>query len=339
MRYNRRGMEEGEHGDMARPTATSDVQVRLDDRARLMGAVLAASEHPEQAQLRKKHAVHAHARALRKRVAPLAAHPAVLALDALLAQGMPIESLFALAFTLHPATLRPAVPMAGLPPALGEGLPDFALQADLKAWWQEEAESWDRAAAESARALDGAVLGPFLDGFFGPTAAQLTLIPNIGYPADAEIALASGGELIAIVPPRSAWGDSPPWPFDEDPAHVLRAAIIAFSRLRLADPLRTLNEDSAGPLPLSETFRALYPAWTDQFAQVFSAGLVALYLEEHVSPQEAKAYLLLERRLYGLDVLPAAVAALRAYRSAQAGGSAAALAAFLPSLPGLLQPG
>ncbi len=339
MRYNRTGTGQGERSDMARSTATSDVRVRLDDRARLMGAVLAAAGYPEQAQARKKHAVHAHARALHRRVAPLAAHPAVLAVAALLAQGMPVESLFAQALTLHPATLRPAVPMADLPPALAEGLPDFALQADLKTWWREEAESWQRAETESARALDGALLGPFLGAFFGPTTAQLTFIPNIGYPADAELALASGGELIAIVPPRPAWGDSPPWPFDEEPAHVLRAAIIAYSRLRLADPLRALSEQAAGPLPVSERFRALYPAWTDQFAQIVSAGLVTLYLEEHVSPQEAKAYQLLEKRLYGLDVLPSAVTALRDYRSTRQTGSAAALGNFLSSFAGLLRSG
>lgn len=322
-------------------TAASDVQVQVDDRARLIGALLAATRYPDLAQVRKRHGVHAHARATRKRVAGLAGHPAAQAADALLAQGMPVEVLFSLAFTLNPATLRPAVPLAGLPPALADGLPDFAQEADLAGWWQDEAGDWDRAAAEAERALGSAQVGPFLGRFFGPTAARLIFMPNIGYPEDAEIAVAAEGSLIAITPPRAAWGDSPPWPFDEDPAHVLRAAIVTCCRLRLADALLShpdaVSETVAGPLPVSGTFRALYPAWPDQFAQIFSGALVSLYLEEQVNPKEASAYLLMEKRVRGLDILPAAVSILRDFRERKGAGSAAALARFLPRFPALLR--
>ncbi|MFN8378336.1 MAG: hypothetical protein U0452_06645 [Anaerolineae bacterium] len=321
--------------------AASDVQVRIDDRARLVGALLAATRYPELAQARKKHGVHAHARATRKRLAPLGDHPAAQAADALLTQGMSVEALFALAFTLNPVTLRPAVPLAGLPPALADGLPDFAQQADLAAWWQEESEPWQRAHDESVRALNDAQVGPFLDGFFGPTAARLLFMPNIGYPEDAEIALAAEGALIAVIPPRPAWGDSPPWPFDEDQAHVLRAAIVAYSRLRLTDALLahpdSISEAAAGPLPVSETFRALYPAWTDQFAQIFGGALVAIYLDEWVHPKEASAYLLIEKHVRGLDILPAAVNILQSYRGQKGAGSSRGLAAFLPRFPALLR--
>lgn len=317
--------------------AASDVQVGVDDRARLMGALLAATRYPELAQARKKHGVHAHARATRKRLAPFSAHPAVQAADALLAQGMSPESFFALAFALNPATLRPAVPLAGLPPALANGLADFARQADLTTWWREEAEPWQRAAAEAERALAGAQVGAFLDRFYGPTAARLAFMPNIGYPEDAEIALASEGSLIAVIPPRPAWGDSPPWPFDEDPAHVLRAAIVAYSRLRLADALGAVSEAAAGPFPVSPAFHALYPAWPDQFAQIFSGALVALYLNEQISAQEASAYLLMERRVRGLEILPAAVDILRDFRDQKGAGSSRALAKFLPRFPALLR--
>jgi len=320
---------------------SGDVLIEVDDRARLIGALLAATRYPDLAQARKKHGVHAHARATRKRLTPFHDHPAVQAADALLAQGMPVESLFALAFTLNPATLRPAVPLAGLPPALANGLPDFAQQADLAAWWQDEAEPWDRAVSEAERALAGAQIGPFLDGFFGPTTARLVVMPNIGYPEDAEIALAAEGALIAVIPPRPAWGDSPPWPFDEDPAYLLRAALVSYSRLRLSGPLLAnadlIAEVMVEPLPVSEAFRALYPAWQDQFAQVLSGALAAIYLDEQVSPQEASAYLLMEKRLRGLDVLPAAVSVLRTYRGQKGAGSPLALERFLPRFPVLLR--
>ena len=233
--------------------ASGDVQVRIDDRARLMGALLAATRAPDLAQARAKHGTHAHARATRRRVQPLVHHPAALAADALLERGMTPKSLFALAFALDPATLRPAVPFAGLPPALSDGLPDFALRAELADWWDVEAEAWERSTAEAQRAFVGVVLAPFLEGFFGPTAAQLTFMPNIGYPADETLALAANGGLIAVSPPPAAWGESPPWPFDEDLAHVQGAAIAAYSRLRLADALREAPGERAAaglrPIP------------------------------------------------------------------------------------------
>ena len=42
----------------------SDVRVKLDDRVRLLGAVLAATDYPEQMQRVKPHGTHAHARAV-----------------------------------------------------------------------------------------------------------------------------------------------------------------------------------------------------------------------------------------------------------------------------------
>ena len=77
-----------------------------------------------------------------------------------------------------------------------------------------------------------------------------------------------------------------------------------------AEQLGDLNEN---PLPITDKIRALYPTWTEQFANLFVAGAVAIYLEDHVSQAEANAYVLLERKMRGLEILPGVIHVLRHY--------------------------
>ena len=316
----------------------SDVTVRVDNRARLIGALLAATRETDRAQARKKHGVHPHARATRKRMEPFHEHPAVVMAETLLEQGMSVEALFALAFTLNPSTLRATVPAAGLPAGLASGLADLATRADLDAWWKEEAAPWTRAVEETRHALDGVMLGPYLDSFFGSTAARLAVIPNIGFPAETEIALAAEGELITIVPPRLAWGESPPWPFDEDPGHVIRAIILACSRLRLADLLQTMDPSlMSDPLPVGDTFRALHPSWAEQYTLIIAGALVAVFLERHINAREASAYILMERRVHGLDILACAAGLVGEYLADLATGHSPGLSSFLLDFPARLR--
>lgn len=315
-------------------TAT-DVQVRVDDRMRLMGALLAASEYFELSQARKKYGLHAYARALRKRVAPLAGHEAVRDLNNCLEDGFTLADLYAPLLDLDAETLRLAAHSrpAGRPWTAPELWLDFAQQAHLQDAWREEAGIWERSVAETERVLTGAALGPFLGGYFGTTTKQLVFMPNIGFPADQEVAPEARAEYIAIVPPRPAWGDSPPWPFDEDPAYLLRAAILAFSWNLLWDTLgeQTLEFSALldTDLPVSGVFRLRYPGESDQLCRAIGAGLVAIYLEDQLGSREAKAYLLLEKRMNGLDLLPAAMQVLRAYRADPLAGTPGALRALL----------
>lgn len=296
------------------------VQVRIDDRARLMGALLAASRYAELSQARKKHGLHAYARALRKRVTPLADHPAVQALNGLFERTATLGELYAPLLELDAETL--CMDERAGPGAQSWSAPelwlDFAERAGLRDEWREEAEVWDRSVAETGRVLAGAELDQFLSGYFGPIRKPLVFMPNIGFPADQEVASESRVEYMAIVPPRPAWGDSPPWPFDEDPAYLLRAAVSAFGE-RL---IRAVFAD------------ADFPDGAGRAIRVAMAGLSAIYLEDRVSPQEAKAYLLLEKRMHGLDALPSAVQALRGYRDGPQAGTLGALKALLIAFAG-----
>ena len=137
--------------------------------------------------------------------------------------------------------------------------------------------------------------------------------------------------------PRLAWGDSPPWPFDEDPAHVYRAALSQFGRLLLHKYLHRnaarLAEATQTPLPVSEEFTKRYTTWEEQFAALWLAAAVAIYLEDYVSQAEAKAYVLMARKAQGMTILPGTVSVLRRYLNEREAGRYSEMMDFLPIFP------
>lgn len=316
-----------------------DVSVRLDDRIRLMSAALAATDWPAQAQQRRPHGTHAHARATVRFLADHRAHPAVLGLQGLLDQGAPLEAVFTYALGLSWPALEPlaGAEPAWVPPRWSAQLKAFYEQTGLAAWWQSEDAPWQRAQAQAQRVFARAAFRPFLLRFVEAVPSQLTFIPSVSYPADQEIGVRLADELVCIVPPRLAWGDSPPWPFDEDPTHVYRAALGQYGRLLLLGYLRAHSDRlaavTAAPLPVSDQFRALHPSWEDQFVALFIAAAVAIYLEDYVSQKEADAYVLMARKAQGMTILPGMISVLRRYLQEREAGRYQTLLDFLPVFP------
>lgn len=318
-------------------TQLSDVSVRLDERIRLLSALLAATDWPDRAQARKPHGCHAHARATRKHVAAWASHPAAQALQRLLDQGAPLEALFALVALLDWPALTAARLPSWAPPDLPIHLRDFYTAAGLAGWYADEDAVWRKSVDEAARMLADARFKQFLQPFFGSIDEQFVLMPNIGYPADVETGVRANGELIAIVPPRLAWGDSAPWPFDDDPVYLYRAALSQYVRLLLTSYLRRysdrLAEAEQTPLPVPDDYARVYPSWQAQFTNLLTSGLVAIYLEDVLDPSEAQSYVLLQRKAYGVALLPSVVSVLRRYLEGIADGRYTELADFLPLFP------
>lgn len=315
----------------------TDITVKLDDRVRLMSAVLAATRWPEESQKRKPHGTHAHARATVKQLAPLRDHAAATGMESLLDQGVPLDAMFALALMLEwPELTLDRLPH-WVPSNWDDKLGDFYAAADLTAWWREESAPWQKSVADAAHVLKNVRLKPFFEPFFGTIPESLIFIPNISYPTDQEIGLHVGDHLVCIVPPRLAWGDSPPWPYDEDPAHIYRAAITQYGKILMQRALRANADKIADiaqtPLPVGDQVRALYPAWHDQLVNTFIAAAVAIYLEDHVSKAEANAYVLMERKVRGMSVLPAVISVLRRYLSEQQAGRYQTFIDFLPVFP------
>lgn len=316
---------------------TSDVGVRLDERVRLMATLLAGTDWPERAQARKPHGIHTHARAARKHLAPFREHEALRVLQAFVAKGAPAEALFALAtrFT-WPALETRALPN-WVPPDWPAALRDLTGAAQLESWLEGEDAAWQSSLRAARQTLDGACFKPFLAPFLGAIPEALVFVPNIGQPTDEEVGVRAGGELLSITPPRIAWGDNPPWPFDDDPTYVVRAALSSWLRLLLAPFLQAHAERVAAAsqtaLPVADDYARAFPTWTAQFTNLFTSGIIALYLEEHVSEREANAYVLMETKVYGMALLPATMRVLRRYRDEAANGRYQTVADFLPLFP------
>lgn len=316
-----------------------DVTVRLDDRLRLMSAVMAATDWPERSQKKQPHGTHAHARATRKFLADHRSHPAVQSMQGLLDQGAPLEAMFTFALCLSwPGQELELDGLPGwVPPRWVVELRDFASKTGVAEWWQREDAAWQKSEQESLRMFTEVAFKPFLKPFIGEVAETLVFVPNISYPTDHEVGVRLGNELICVAAPRLAWGDSPPWPFDEDPAHIYRAALSQYGRLMIIGYLRTHADRCAEatkiPLPVGEQFSAMYPSWEEQFTALFVAAAVAIYLEDYVSLVEAKAYVLMARKTQGMTILPGTISVLRRYLSERESGRYEDLLDFLPIFP------
>ncbi len=310
------------------------VLVTVDNRARLMSAVLSVTDWPAREQARKRHRAHAHARATAKWVQKLAKHPAAHALQTLLDQNTPLQAVYTYALHLSWPELRLEAVLPWAPPYWDEQLHDFYLQAELEALWQEEEAAWARAQEELHNVIDGVDFRRFLEPFFGAVSERFVLMPNISYPSDTEVGVRLEDTLFCLIPPRIAWGDNEPWPFDDDAAHILRGALAQYAQLLITAYLRlnaaALAPTTTTPLPVSNAFRHTYPTWSDQFTALFVGAAVALFLEETFGPQEARAYLLMEKRTNGLDILPSVVSVLKRYLQERAEARYSQLVDFLP---------
>lgn len=318
-------------------TPQPEVSVKLDDRIRLMSALLAATDFPQKSQARKPHGTHPHARATSKYVSEFNKHEAVGVLQNLLDQNAPLEAMFTLVMHLSWPQLDANPLPRWVPPGWTSAIRDFYQVSRLADWWQQEDYLWQKCVSESERMFSAVQFKLFLQPFVGDVQDRFTFIPNISYPTDSEIGIRIGRELVCIAPPRLAWGDSPPWPFDEDPMHIYRAALTQFGRLLMVTYLRAnapqVAEAAQTPLPVSDQFRAIYPAWEEQFTHLFVAGAVVMYLEDHVSKAEANAFVLMERKARGMDILPGVVSVLRRYLQELEAERYTSLLEFLPVFP------
>jgi hypothetical protein len=324
----------------AQGSGQSDVEVRLDDRVRLMSALLAATDFPEKSQRRKPHGTHAHARATRKLLGDHAQHPAVQTTQALLDQSTPLEALFKLALRLS----LPDLQLSGeaptwMPAGYLDKIRDFYNVTQLANWWQRERGVWDKAVTEAQHVFVATDFREFLLPFVDEIHGEFVFIPNISYPTNYELGLRLDNELICIAPPPLAWGDNPPWPYDEETMrmHSYRAAISQYGRLLLTERLQSnrdkLAEAAQEELPLNEQFRTDFPTWEEQFIELFVTALVAMYLEQHMNQAEYKSFVLMERKMRGMNILPGTVSVLRRYLQEKGGSKYSNLMEFLPYFP------
>jgi hypothetical protein len=273
----------------------SSISVCLEDRARLVMAILAAGDWPAREQQEQGHAVHPQAKATRQHVVPYAHHPAVTAVNELLVLQTPVDLFFT-------AVLRSAwphlKPRETLPAPLDDGrwleqAADFCRQADLPAiLWRGQEQAWHEALADLHHIFcDGRVLH-FLDRLNGRRLSHnLFVVPNLVYPALLPVLVEAAEGLFIIVPPPKAYGESAPWPYREGADWVLSQSCRSLAAHIWRADLASLN--------LYQRELRLHAAAT-------------VILEECLGEGEAMAYLVRSKKQYQLPELPAAVEQLQA---------------------------
>ena len=126
----------------------STLSVAIDERLRLVTAVLAASNWPLEEQNKLTHAVHPHAKQVRQFVLPFASHPAVNGANEALLNGVALADLFSAALR---CTWPAFVPQEDLPRVLKikdwvQSLADFAAQTAVATqFWPQHTAVWQDA--------------------------------------------------------------------------------------------------------------------------------------------------------------------------------------------------
>jgi hypothetical protein len=258
------------------------VAVRVDDRLRLVGCLLAAADWPEREQACKPYQPHRVADGARRYLAPQRNHPAVQAVQALVALGQDGD----------PARLFAHALAGDWPGALARQAADFATRAGLERFYADTQAEWQSAAAQLERVLARADPAEFLASLFGNLDWPLVVFPNLLYPGRRPVTFAALGEVVLSQPPPPAWGSSPPWGYDERPDEVLAA---------LAEGLaRALFELAQG------SQKAELRAGSGRVA----LAVAVLFLRAAEGPAAADQFMLMEQRARGLPRLPALVEAL-----------------------------
>lgn len=239
----------------------SKVGVAVDERVRLVGAVLAASDWPaREREVQGAHAVHPQAKTARRFLERYASQPVVGATNSFLAAGGAPATLFT-------AALRCSWPDFVAQEPLPEPAEAFSWPAQLAAFQAElvatapfvegHEEAWQEAVSDLQRIFAGVDLPGFLEQLVGhSTEARIVAVPNLLYPALATVAVAAGGIYYLIIPPPKAVGESPPWPYRDEEEGVLATACYHALSPLLADPLRALS--SAQEQRLRHTATALF---------------------------------------------------------------------------------
>lgn len=271
----------------------SELVVTIDERARLVTAVLAVSHWPGQEQAQLTHAVHPHAKQTRQFLAPFASHAAVLRTNEMLAAGVPLGTLFA-------AALRASWPDFVPQEALPEGIPasclvelaDFARQTAVAShYWPQHNALWQEALNDLNGIFDARLLPDFIAHATGqPLRQTIHVLPNLLYPCLSSVLAETGVALYLLPPLPKAVGESPPWPYREGPDVTLAEAATQLLTHTLQDALATTGPDQR---------------------QLLLHAAITLFLEEALGEADAISYLVRIKRQFRLPSLPLVVEQLR----------------------------
>jgi hypothetical protein len=191
----------------------SPVVARVDERLRLAGCLLAASDWPEREQSLKPYRPHRVAEGARRALSTQRPHAAVEA-----ARGF------------EPARLLAHALAGDWPGGMATAVSDFASTLEVQHFCAESQAEWQAARADLETVLARGDLAGFLAGLFDGVDQVLVVHPNLLYPGQQALAVRAGDQIVLSLPPPAAWGASPPWRYNERPDEVLGAVAEGLAR-------------------------------------------------------------------------------------------------------------
>lgn len=265
----------------------STLSITIDERMRLVTAVLAASDWPNEEQNQLAHAVHSQAKLVRQFVLPFSSHPAVNGVNEALLNGVELTDLFSAALR---STWPDFMPMSELPHLLKirewvRSLADFARETSIVTlFWSQHTAVWQEARTALEKIFAGDRLLTSLGQLHeGEIETAVALMPNLVYPALTPVIATTDNSLMLLLPPPKAVGESPPWPYDEGPGWVVATVCRQLIPYLLFTELAQMNR--------RQQHLALHTA---------AAHCLAQLLDE----SEAQAYLMRAKKAYDLPQLP-----------------------------------
>ncbi|MCP5100550.1 MAG: hypothetical protein GY943_33795 [Chloroflexi bacterium] len=274
----------------------SQIQAILDERVRLVTAVFAASDWPDEEQKQLTHAVHPHSKRTRHHLLSQQSHTAVYTLNQALLNGVSLDHLFSAAIRCEWPEFVISEP---LPQVLQienwtNALSDFVADTNLVAsFWPEHQALWDESVAELQAILQDKPLYAFLEAVTGQSLThEISVMPTLVYPMLKPVLASTETQLLLILPPPKAVGESPPWPYREDPGWVIARVCERLLFHLLAEKLNQLDNRQKALLV---------------------RGAMTLCLEQCIDEFEALAFLVRSKKEFDLPDLPDVVDKMRAH--------------------------
>lgn len=224
----------------------SKLTITIDERLRLVTAVLAASNWPESEQNQQPHAVHSQAKQVRHFLQPFSTHPAVSGANEALLNGVTVDDLFTATLRCTWPAFRPTADLPNVPKIEEwvQALADFVRDTSFSTlFWPQHTAVWnDAQAALQSIFNDDAFLETIQQLSPNPIETAVSLMPNLIFPALTPVVATSDDALTLLLPPPKAVGESPPWPYDEDPGWVVATVCQQLLPHLLADEIAQLEE-------------------------------------------------------------------------------------------------
>lgn len=271
----------------------AEIQIVLDERIWTVTAVLAASSWPEIEQQMRPHAVHSHSKQAMQYLAPYKSHPAVQYVNRVLESGSSLDRLLDVVVCCQYPGYELSYKLPELDGALAwlGTLADFAREAELDAFLAAHRPVWATAVSECEAIFADCPLPQLVEQLTGRP-RTVRLMPSLIFPMlDPAVANVANTTTVLLPPPK-AWGESPPWPYREDPIWVVVEAAKAVIADAIAPFVVTLDEPQR---------RTLVQA------------AVALCLEDHFDEFERQAYVVRVKKEEKLDTLPQVTSQLRSW--------------------------